>query len=137
MKKILLMPGIFLVIVACSILSPRQVTPQDVIDAFKGAGLSAENTRPMTKDDYGLAPLGDEGIRFYIPSLGPDKGGRVIFYKDLDYRDKALDYYTRMGKESAMLFTWAFANGNIVVQINGDLPEEIAREYERVLNELK
>lgn len=137
MNKIIILTGAILFTISCAILAPDQTNPQAVIDAFKAAGLEAENTRPMTKEDYGLAPLGDEGIRFFIPSLGPDKGGRVIFYKDLNYVEKARDFYANLGKESALLFTWVFTNGNIVVQINGDLPEEQARKYEQVLNELK
>ena len=137
MKKILFLAGLILITISCIVQIPRQIKPQAVIDAFKNAGLEAENTRPMTKEDYGFAPLGDEGIRFFIPSLGPDHGGRVVFYKDLNYLEKAQNFYKSLGKESAILYTWVFTNGNILVQINGDLPEDKAREYEKALNELK
>jgi hypothetical protein len=36
-----------------------------------------------------------------------------------------------------MLFSWVFVKDNIVVQINGDLPEEQAKKYEAALNGLK
>lgn len=48
-----------------------------IVSAFKQAGLEAENTRSMTKDDYGLAPMmANQGIRFIIPSLCADCGGK-------------------------------------------------------------
>jgi len=111
--------------------------PQDVVDSFMASGLEVGETYPMQPDDYGFAPLGDEGIRFLIPSICDDCGGRIIYYKDLDYLQKAKDYYDNLGKETAALFAWAFVNDHILVQINGELPEDRAREYEKALMEAK
>jgi hypothetical protein len=111
----------------------QEPKPKDVIAAFEDAGLEVGETSEMGKDDYGMAPLGDEGIRFLIPSLGEDAGGRVIYYEDKEYLNKAKDYYVDLGKESAMLFSHVFTNGNIIVQINGDLDESKAKEYEKSL----
>lgn len=123
---------------ACDILLPRTpLKPQTVIEAFKAAGLEAENPFVMTPQDYGLAPLADEGIRFFIPSICSDCGGRVLYYQDKTYLEKANNYYITLGKESAILFSWVFMRENILVQINGDLPEAKAKEYERILNEIK
>ncbi len=113
------------------------VTPQDVINAFKAMGLEAENVRAMTKDDYGLSPMASEGMRFYIPSLGADKGGRVMYYDDPAILQAAKTYYEELGKSSAIFFSWVFVNGNILVQINGELPEEQAVKYESALLEVK
>ena len=113
------------------------ITPQDAIDAFKAAGLEAENVRAMTKDDYGIAPMASEGLRFYIPSLGADKGGRVMYYEDPAILQAAKTYYEELGKSSAIFFSWVFVNENILVQINGDLPEEQALRYQSALMEVK
>ena len=53
---------------------------------------------------------------------------------DLD-RTKA--YYDKWGKESARLFSWTFAHNNLLVQINGKLPEAKARAYEAALDSIK
>ena len=42
-----------------------------------------------------------------------------------------------MGKSSALFFSWVFVKDRIVVQINGDLPEDAARKYEAALNGMK
>lgn len=104
------------------------------VEAFKAAGLEAESPRPLTKDDYGLAPMvATEGTRFLIPSLGPDSGGRIFSFASQDDLARTQDYYVEMGKSSAIFFSWTFAKDNILVQINGDLPEETAKKYEAVL----
>lgn len=113
-------------------------TPEQVIAAFKSAELEAENTRAMTSKDYGLAPMiAKEGIRFYIPSLGPDKGGRLYSFENQEKLNIMKDYYVKAGETSAMFFSWVFAKDNILIQINGDLDESKAKQYEAALNSLK
>lgn len=111
----------------------KKVTSADVVSAFKTAGLEAESTSAMTKDDYGVAPYVCEGTRFLIPSLGADNGGRIFICDNDEDRDALSNFYTEMGKSSALLFSWVFVKNNVVVQINGDLPEEKARQYETAL----
>lgn len=114
-----------------------EVKPKSVIDAFKDAGLEVgKDTREMKREDYGLVPMGDEGMRLMIPSLGEDAGGRVIYYKDKEYLNKAKDYYESLGKESAMLYSHVFVRDNVIVQISGDLEDEKAEEYEKVLKDM-
>jgi hypothetical protein len=110
---------------------------QDAIDAFHEAGLESENERPLTKDDYGLAPFVGEGIRFELPSLCDDCGGRVFSFENEEDRDAIAGYYESLGESSALFFSWVFVHDNVVVQINGDLPEEQAREYETALTGLE
>jgi hypothetical protein len=113
--------------------TPSAITADDVIAAFKAAGLEAENTRPLTKDDYGLAPYVCKGIRFFIPSMGVDKGGRLFICDNNEDRDSLKDYYEKLGKASAAFFSWVFVKGNVLVQINGNLAEDIARKYEQAI----
>lgn len=109
-------------------------TPNDVIAAFKAAGLEAESPTPMTKDDYGMAPMVGDGVRFLIPSLGADMGGRVIVVPDKGERDRLVAYYTDLGKQSAAFASHVYQSGDVVVQINGDLPANQAAKYEDALH---
>jgi hypothetical protein len=61
-------------------------SPETVVAIFKAAGLEAEEPVTMGPRDYGLAPLlATKGLRFLIPSLGPDSGGRIMqFSSDSD-----------------------------------------------------
>jgi hypothetical protein len=90
----------------------------------------------MEPRDYGLAPLlARSGVRFLIPSLGADSGGRVMAFRNKDDLRSVKRYYDDLGRGSAALFSWAFANERrlILVQINGDLPRAKALRYRRVV----
>ena len=108
-----------------------------VVERFQQEGLVAKNPTPMTREDYGMAPLVGEGTRFLIPSLGSDAGGRVIVGDPADMA-KLADYYISLGKESAAFFSHVLvsADGRIVVQINGSLPDKAAKHYEAVVQSL-
>lgn len=101
---------------------------QQVIEAFTAAGLEVGETYPFLKSDAGLVPqVFVEAIRFLIPSLCEDCGGRVFsFIRERDL-ETAEQYYEVVNE---IAFTWVFVKDNILVQINGDLPEERARQYE-------
>ncbi|WP_156875381.1 stress protein [Virgibacillus sp. 6R] len=111
-----------------------EATADDVIKAFKDAGLEAEEPTEMTKDDYGVAPMkSDEGLRFLVPSIAEGAGGRVITYSNQDDLDEMKEYYDSLGEESAMLFSWTAKSGNVLLQINGDLEEDKFNEYKKAL----
>ena len=114
--------------------SPAVVTADDVVAAFVAAGLEAEGARPMTRDDYGAAPFVGEGVRFLIPSLGEDMGGRIIVVPDAADRERLATYYRDLGKQSAMFFSHVFEVGDVVVQINGRLADDVAAQYEAALH---
>lgn len=111
-------------------------SPQQMIEALEKAGLEAVNTQQMTKDDYGAAPLVATGMRFLIPTLCADCGGRA-FVGDPNDIDALRHYYTSMGESSALLFSWVFVSpdGRALLQLNGDLPEEQAMQYQAVIEQ--
>lgn len=122
-----------LIALLVSFHSSATPAPDDVISAFRSAGLEAENPTPMGPKDFGLAPYVCRGTRFLIPSLGEDSGGRVLSCPSTGDRDAIAAYYVGLGKRSAALFSWVFVKGNVVVQINGDLDEALARKYESAI----
>lgn len=104
-----------------------------VIAAFKAAGLEAESVHPLTRDEYKLAPYVCTGTRFLIPSLGPDTGGRIFVCPNQEDLALLFDFYTEMGRASAMLSSWLFPKGLMLVQITGELPDAKARQYEAAI----
>lgn len=116
---------------------PAGIPIDAVIAAFRAAGLEAEDVRPLTKDDYGMAPMmATEALRFYIPALGEGAGGRLFAFANQADLATTRTYYVEMGRASALAFSWTFARANILVQINGDLPEDQARKYEKALQDI-
>lgn len=116
---------------------PAGIPIDAVIAAFRAAGLEAEDVRPLTKDDYGMAPMmATEALRFYIPALGEGAGGRLFAFANQADLETTQKFYVEMGRASALAFSWTFARANILVQINGDLPEDQARKYEKALQDI-
>lgn len=111
----------------------EEVTGDDVVAAFRAAGLEAEDTRSMTVDDYGFAPYVCDGTRFLIPSLGEDSGGRVLICDDEDDQESLRAYYEDLGEGTAAFFSWVFEEDDVLVQLNGELDEETARQYEAAI----
>lgn len=128
-KTFVLFVLIVLVLSACG----SSVTGDDVVTAFKNAGLEAEGAYAMTKDDYGFGPYVCTGTRFLIPSIGADNGGRVFICDNTEDLELLKNYYDELGRSSALFFSWTFVKGNVLVQINGDLPEDKARQYEAAI----
>jgi len=137
MNRKLLVLLLALLVVACAGSYQKWQTSQ-VIDAFKNAGLEAEAPRPMSDEDYGVAPVvAEEATRFFIPSCGDDCGGRIFSFSDSDSLFKVKFYYTKMSEGSTLFFCWVFEKDNILLQLDGDLPEEKANLYGEVLKSIR
>jgi hypothetical protein len=78
-----------------------------------------------------------EGTSFLIPSLGEAKVGRIRSFDSPEDLEKTKAYAVKLSKESAAFFSWVFVKDNILVQLDGKLPEEQAKKYEAALNALK
>lgn len=110
-----------------------EINSDMVIAAFKAAGLEAENPYTMVKNDYGAAPFLCAGTRFLVPSIGPDSGGRIFICGSQVDQDALAEYYNSLGRQSALFFSWVFTKGQVLVQINGNLPEATALQYEAAI----
>ena len=112
--------------------TPDIMTPEKMIAAFKAAGLEAEDPEPLSRDEDPSGAYDGSAIHFFIPSLCVDCGGRVFSIEDKGKRERLRNYYENLGKDPA-LSSWVYVNPPILVQINGDLPERYARQYEAVV----
>ncbi len=132
MKRITLLL-VALLILLTTIGCAKATTGEDVIAAFKDAGLDVGVSRKMREIDYGFAPVVCEGTLFYITSLGVVNGGHIYICENPEDMDKLVTYYTDLGKKSSALRTWVYTKDNIVLQLNGELPEEKAKQFEAAL----
>ena len=113
--------------------APKVANGATVIAAFQKAGLEAADVRPMTRSDYGEAPFVCTGTRFFIPSLGPGNGGRVFICNKTQDRNALSSYYNGLAAMGSIYISWVYVKGNVLVQINGSLPDETARKYESAI----
>lgn len=113
-------------------------SPGQVQDTILAAGLEFVDPKKMEPKDYGLAPYNAvEGWRFLIPSLCYDCGGRVYTFDSPGKLAEMKRYYDSLGESSAAFFSWTFARDNILIQINGDLPEAQALLYQQALESMQ
>jgi hypothetical protein len=110
------------------------LTVAQVAEALQASGVEVGEVREMTIEDYGMAPKADEGLRFLLPGLGDDKGGRIMLYEDPEVLERARAYYVELGQQSAMLFSHVFVVHNILVQVNGTLPQDQADILENAIS---
>lgn len=102
-----------------------------VESAFRNARLEIATPRTMTSDDYGAVPrVAKEGVRFFIPSLGGQKGGRIYTFSTAKDLQTVQQYYASQSGTPP----WIFVKDNILVQIHSDLPENRANQYKNALN---
>ena len=78
-----------------------------------------------------------ESTIFNIPSLGSERGGRIFIYDNKKDLEEWKTYYDELGKASALFFSWTMEHNNILVQINGELPEEEYQKYKAALEGIK
>ena len=108
----------------------------DAIAAFQLAGLEAENPRPLTRDDYGTIPFVGRATSFQIPSLGPDKGGR-IFVGSPEQIDGLTAHFAEQARASPAPHPYIFTIDNLLIEISGDMKAAQAAKYEAALQAMK
>lgn len=123
---------------ACSKEASKSGLSADgIVQAFKDAGLEAENVRDMTDEDFGIAPnKTKEGKRFFIPSLGENSGGRILIYDKTKDLEEMKEFYEALNEASPLFFSWIIAKSNALVVISGDLTEEEYNKYNEAVNKL-
>ncbi|MBI5407830.1 MAG: hypothetical protein HZA14_00530 [Nitrospirae bacterium] len=105
---------------------------RDVVKAFKDHGLEAEEVSGFTMG----ATAAKETVMFFTPSYGSDVGGLAASYDSKDQLEDAARYYSAMNVNPASPAWRIYRRYNILLLISGRVPEEKAREYERVLHEM-
>ena len=106
----------------------------DIIEKFKKDGLTVENSKSMTKEDFGMAPMSAKEA--YIFAIQKDDTGnfmnaRIFSFEDSEDMDKTKTYYDNLGKESAVAFSYTASNDKkkVLMQFNGDLPQVLVQKY--------
>lgn len=111
----------------------RDLQPEAVIAAMQAAGLECAEVHELAPAEYKLAPYVGRGLRFMLPSHGPNYGGRVFYVTDPTERAELRAFYEEMGRASAILASHLYERNNILLQIPGDVPLETARQYQAAL----
>jgi uncharacterized protein len=111
--------------------------PDEVIQAFQNAGLDVGETYPVEEDpgwDENLLPKTyAQAVRFRIPSLGGDVGGRVFVFDSEGDLAAVRNFYERL---SPSVRPHLYVKGQVLLQIANELPKAEADRYGAVLKEV-
>ncbi len=143
-------------LVACGSSASSTPTSEEVVQAFKDAGLEVRNAHPLEEDpDWGtgMVPKTEkEGTRFEIPSgeentpgdegrlerIGDEnKVGDVFTYESREDLEVMKDYWETVNETGGgMFYTHVYDKGLVLVRIDGSLPKSEADEYGEVLEDM-
>ncbi len=108
-------------------------TAMDIANAIQEVGLEIENIQSGLI--VGVHRESDN-IVFMMPSFGKKIGGLVSSFNSEDTFKQFKGHYSEMNKEPEPPVWWIFKRENIILMISGKVPEETARHYEKVLNQM-
>lgn len=108
---------------------------EEVVEAFRKEGLEIGEVRQIDRDtDRSLVPKTyEEQVSFTLPSSGENTTGRVFAFESREDLEVVREHYEGFG---GLFPTYVYAEGNVLLQIPGDVPEDEAERYEEVLREL-
>jgi hypothetical protein len=110
----------------------------DVIRAFQDAGLEAEVVRGATKEERdGLSAIVVADTTRFRLSANPAEMGIVFCFNNLSDLQRMKEYYEGLNHSLPRFRSWLYVKDNILLQINGEVPEEKARAYAQALDTLE
>ncbi len=109
----------------------------EIIAAFHDAGLTADVIQAIAKDER-------DGFAIWMAvqatpfQLSPQQGERGLLLTFNNPADLEITraYYLELNNALPRYSSWLFVKGNVLLQINGEVPEARAREYAAVLESL-
>lgn len=111
----------------------KDLTADDVIQAFKDAGLEVGDVTEMGKKEFGN--VRKEGKRVLIPSLGDDAGGRLMSFNKEKDLETAKAYYVELGNTGPMFFSHTHQSGLFLLQMNGDMEDAEFEKYAKAMDD--
>ena len=128
-----LLAGVIAVVLLLGLVN-REPIAEEVIEAFRDEGLEVGEVQTVERsEDRSLIPKTyEEQMSFTIPSSGERSGGRVFTFPSREALDPVSEYYEEFG---GIFASYVYVEGNVLVQIDGDVPEDQADRYGEVLQE--
>ncbi len=109
---------------------PRQVpqTAQEWANELRAAGLEVENQQDLIGVGDELPPGALTGVQFKIPSYCGTCGGKIIVFQSQEYVVPMADWLKGLGQ-------YVYIKDTTLIQINPEVPEDVAQQYGAVLME--
>ncbi len=110
---------------------------KDVIESFNKNKLEIEAVSQVTEVEKRPLPVKTKEVkRFSVPSSGDGTWGYIFTFEKKNNLNKSQKHYLELN-EKGDLYTWSFVKDNILLLVTGTIPEDIAKQYQSALNDLK
>jgi len=110
------------------VLSP---TESESVQDLRDTRLEVGESYPVEEDtgwnESRVPKTHEEGTSFEIPSLGEGARRRVLVYESPEALDTVIEYYERYFRQLA---SQVFVEDEVLVQIDGNLPQDEANGYD-------
>lgn len=110
----------------------KDITVDDIVQAFKDADLEVGEVTEMNKKEFG--DVRKEGKRILIPSLGDDAGGRLMSFNKGKDLETTKAYYVDLGKSGPMFYSHTHQSGKFLLQMNGDMEDAEFEKYVKAMD---
>ena len=135
--------AIALLVSACA-SKPTNLSPSfqrwqttDAVQAFQAVGLPIEILQ-LSKDERDLFSnqVTLQSKQFVIPAQGDPTLARGIIFSFQNEKDlqQVRDYYMALDNSLPQYASWLFVKDNLLLQINRNVPAEVAKQYAEALN---
>ncbi len=116
---------------------PQMWLAADVIKTFTGNGLTVEKTKKDADIELsGLSAKTKEAIRFSVSLNSRQLQGCVLEFHEKNEFDKVKKHYLALNN-NGKLHTWSLSRDNILLVIDGSMPDMVIRKYATVLAEME
>ena len=105
--------------------------------ALNNAGLQIEVLSISKGDRDGLFPVMDvESTSFFIPGQGDPTRmhGFILCFQNEKDLQLMQNYYMSLGEALPQYNSWVFIKDNVLLQINREVPEAVAKRYAGALD---
>lgn len=85
----------------------KQLTTNNLIEAFKSAGFETEKPTDLEQKEFGN--IREEGKRILVPSLGENAGGRIFKFRNDTDLNIAKYYYDELGNAASIFFSHTYS----------------------------
>ena len=138
--------GVFVVLTAIRLATYDEPTPEMIVKAFEDRGLEVGDYYSVEQEEgweeSSVPDVYTGGVRFEIPSIGKDAGGRVFTFESYDEARLMFAYYESLGKMPgaapklrSYLYAEGYLGGYALLQISRELPKTKADRYGQVLED--
>jgi hypothetical protein len=113
-----------------------QWQPADVLSALQASELNVE-VLPSGKKDGELGmfiPVEEQRFRAHID--GKDADGVILTFYSKEDLMKMENYYRGLNQALPTFKSWVFVTDNVLLQIDGNLPEKQAMRFEQAVNSM-